>query len=510
MRDLIVCCDGTWNTPEQMDQGVPVPTNVVRLYNSLAERTSTGREQLRYYHPGVGTEGGWVQRLKEGGIGDGLARNIQSAYRWLAGNWQPGDRIFLFGFSRGAYTVRSLAGMLGTCGLADLRGCEEGVLWKRVETVFTQGYRKGRPAADWGKEWVFHEPVPGDRRIPIELVGVWDTVGALGIPDDMALLNVFDDRNQYTFHDTRLGASIRHARHAIALDERRETFEPTLWEDANDGDRVIQLWFPGVHSDVGGGYAETGLSDGALSWMIEQARTLGLEFRPGMLKQIHPDPRGVLHDSATGVFSHLRSRPRSIPDLNGSADSLLHASVIDRREDPPISQAPYRPSRRLDAGQSIELTVWANERWNASELFLEAGVPLELTASGQWLDRKVACGPAGTSDGKFQVAELAHLGGALLGKLEGMFKSLSKNRQADFIATRRVEKQPWMCLLGMLLPAPDALGQAVGKEPELVVIKEGVRWTPSVSGYLYTFANDAWHFYGNNRGSVRLRITRSV
>lgn len=89
MRNLIVCCDGTWNTPEQMDQGVPVPTNVVRLYNSLAPRSPDGTIQLHYYHPGVGTEGGWFQKLKEGGIGDGLARNIQSAYRWLAGNWQP-------------------------------------------------------------------------------------------------------------------------------------------------------------------------------------------------------------------------------------------------------------------------------------------------------------------------------------------------------------------------------------------------------------------------------------
>jgi hypothetical protein len=508
MRNLVICCDGTWNTPEQMDQGVPVPTNVVRLFNCVSDRTAQGVQQVRYYHPGVGTDGGWVQRLKEGGIGEGLGRNVQSAYRWLADNWQPGDRIFLFGFSRGAYTVRSLAGMLGACGLLDPKGLDEATIWKRVSAAFLQGYRKRRATGDWGAGWAFHESEAGNRSIPIELVGVWDTVGALGIPDDMALLNLFDDRSQYTFHDTRLGQGIRHARHAIALDERRETFAPTLWDNANDGNRVIQLWFPGVHSDVGGGYPETGLSDGALAWMIDQAGALGLAFRDSMVKQIRPDHLGVLHDSTSGVFAHLRTRPRPIPALDGHADGLLHESAVRRRADPPISQAPYRAGTRLGVGERSTVVVYANEHWNDTGLYLEAGVPLQLRASGEWLDRKIACGPGGTSDGKFQVAELAHLGGALLGKLEGMFKSITRNQQADFLASKRVEKQPWMALIGAVLPAPAADGTPDTSAIELVVIKEGVDWTPARSGYFYAFVNDAWHFYGNNRGSVSLTIAR--
>lgn len=508
MRNLVICCDGTWNTPEQMDQGVPVPTNVVRLYNCLADRTPEGLEQLRYYHPGVGTDGGWVQRLKEGGIGEGLARNIQSAYRWLASNWKPGDRVYLFGFSRGAYTVRSLAGMISACGLLDPAGLEEAAVWKRVATAFLQGYRKRKSRTDWAAGWAFHQVAPGDTDIPLELVGVWDTVGALGIPDDMALLNLFDDRDQYTFHDTRLGQRIRHARHAIALDERRETFAPTLWDNANDGQRVIQLWFPGVHSDVGGGYAETGLSDGALAWMLAEARTLGLAFRETMVKQVRPDHLGVLHDSASGVFAHLRTRPRSFPALDGTADPLLHESVIQRRQDPPIAQAPYRPSSRLAAGEERRITVYANEHWNDAGLFLEAGQALRLRATGEWLDRRIACGPAGTSDGRFQVAELAHLGGTLLGSLESVFKRITKNQQADLIASKRVEKQPWMALIGVILPSPAGDGRPDPRSAEWVVIKDGVDWTPAASGYFYAFANDAWHFYGNNRGSVDLSITR--
>jgi uncharacterized protein (DUF2235 family) len=113
MTNLVVCCDGTWNTPAEMDHGLPAPTNVVKLYNALVK----GDAQPAYYHPGVGTGRHWWDRLIDGGTGEGLDRNIKSAYRWLAEHYQPEDRIFLFGFSRGAYTVRSLANLLMLCGV---------------------------------------------------------------------------------------------------------------------------------------------------------------------------------------------------------------------------------------------------------------------------------------------------------------------------------------------------------------------------------------------------------
>lgn len=122
MRNLIVCADGTWNTPEQKEHDIPIPTNVVRLYNAVAKKSEGGIKQLKYYHPGVGTDGTWWEKLAGGTVGVGLSKNIRSAYKWLAANYQPGDRIYLFGFSRGAYTVRSLATMISVCGLLDLSG----------------------------------------------------------------------------------------------------------------------------------------------------------------------------------------------------------------------------------------------------------------------------------------------------------------------------------------------------------------------------------------------------
>src|ERR1041384_6013331 len=117
MKRLIVCCDGTWNTPEQEENNAPCPTNVVRLFNSLADQDANGNEQLNYYHPGVGTDGSLLAKTAGGMYGEGLDKNIKSAYSWLANHYEDGDAIYVFGFSRGAYTVRSLSGLIGRCGL---------------------------------------------------------------------------------------------------------------------------------------------------------------------------------------------------------------------------------------------------------------------------------------------------------------------------------------------------------------------------------------------------------
>ena len=204
MRNLVVCCDGTWNTPDQEQNGVPVPTNVVRLYNALAEKDAVGSEQLKYYHSGVGTEGHWWDKVAGGSVGSGLGKNIQSAYKWLGCNYQAGDRIFLFGFSRGAYTVRSLGGLVLNCGLLNLVDVPEEEVWTRVEAAYSRGYRKGQNQSKWAGSWPFHA-TPDDAPVPIYFLGVWDTVGALGVPDDLAILNLLDDPAKYSFHDTHDG-----------------------------------------------------------------------------------------------------------------------------------------------------------------------------------------------------------------------------------------------------------------------------------------------------------------
>jgi uncharacterized protein (DUF2235 family) len=148
------------------------------------------------------------------------------------------------------------------------------------------------------------------------LLGVWDTVGSLGVPDDLVLLDqILDEPSNYRFHNTELGAAIRHGRHALAMDEQRASFAPTLWTDGRrplDGS-LKQLWFAGTHEDVGGGYQESGLSDDALQWMINEARALGLRVNPALASKLSPDPRGVLHESVSGVWKHLRTLPRATP-----------------------------------------------------------------------------------------------------------------------------------------------------------------------------------------------------
>ena len=510
MKNLIVCADGTWNTPEQKEHDIPVPTNVVRIYNAAAESGA----QLRYYHPGVGTDGTWWEKLAGGTFGVGLGKNIQSAYKWLCDHYETGDRIFLFGFSRGAYTVRSLAGMIGACGLLDLEGLEDDELWSRVGTVYDQGYRKRRPRKEWGKKWAFHDETHAcekekKRKIPIHFLGVWDTVGALGVPNNFAILNLLDKTKKYAFHDTKLGCNVLNARHAVAIDEMRASFSPTLWSGVEKRKNVKQLWFPGVHANVGGGYPDTGLSDIALEWMIREAEACGMELRPGMVEQLRPDPRGVLYDSMRGIFRHLRSEPRSVPALvEKSVGRRVHPASLRRREEPPIDAAGYHETVVLKKGESATRSVYAMNPWNETGIYLEEGKTYRFEASGQWLDRTIKCGPDGADDGNFQAGEIIHLAGTLWGKIENLYKKMTKNEAADFIGSRRIEKYPWFCLVGSVANGGNPKKDGTPAPGETFKIGSKKKFSPKKSGYLYAFANDAWNFYGNNRGSVRLTVTR--
>jgi len=415
MGNLVVCCDGTWNTPEQREEGVPVPTNVVRLYNAVAERDGAGAEQLRYYHPGVGSEGNGWERLAGGSAGVGLIRNILSAYRWLGTTYRDGDG--------------------------------------------------------------------GDR------------------------LFLLDDPKKYAFHATDLGDGVVHARQALALDEVRASFSPTLWTDVAPGRDVKQVWFPGVHADVGGGYRETALSDCPLRWMVDESEGLGLCLDSKMVGQVEPNPRGVLHDSRTGLFKMLRSQPRSCPAI-GAGNGAVSGAAVERHKNPPIDQAPYRPTRVLAPGDEVELSIYAAQPWNETGLYLEAGGVYELTATGQWIDRTIKCSPDGTTVGRFKIGELAHLAGSLWGQVEEVFKRVSKNEQADFRGTKRIEALPWFALVGVVANGGNPGADGTPAPHEVIPIKGGCTHTPMRAGYLYGFANDAWHFYDNNHGRVILKVRR--
>lgn len=511
MKHLIVCCDGTWNNPDQEDNGVPAPTNVFKLHNALAEETR-GERQLKYYHPGVGAEGGLIDSMVGGAFGAGISRHICNAYHWLARNYQSGDAIYLFGFSRGAFTARSLGGFLGL-GLLDLSGVNSREGWQRVHTAYEKGYRvKGSNRTDWAEEhWSFFH---GEKPAPIRFIGVWDTVGALGIPDDLEVLNLFDDRDKWQFHNTELGEHVQTARHAMAIDEIRSSFSITRWSRFNTAETdAREVWFPGVHADVGGGYADCDLSDGALLWMILEAQQAGLKFRTKALKQIKPDPLGVMHNSYKGTFALLRSRPRNLPALIADNRPRIHSSALHRQAVSPIAYSAYRPTKILAVGASAEVDIYAAERWNTTGIYLTAG-QYTFSAIGEWQDSKDTCDWKGTQDGELTRGDIARLGSSFIGFFDRAFKKITRNESFDLLWTKRVEKFNWFVLVGAI--ANDSGSTKQVKNDGSPVPHQYVDLTRhevkalkvEAPGYLYCFPNDVWSLYDNNRGSVRLRVER--
>ncbi|MEU6273739.1 DUF2235 domain-containing protein [Streptomyces populi] len=309
-KRLVICCDGTWNFADQ-----PSRTNVTKVALSVLPGSVDGKEQRVYYHSGVGTHR-W-ERLGGGAFGVGLSRNVLDAYRFLVESYEPDDELFLFGFSRGAFTARSLAGLVRNCGV--LRRDQA----HRIRHAWAL-YRDRIERPSGTASTLFRRAYA--RETEIHFIGVWDTVGALGIPvPDAAWLRPAVNRfnRRWAFHDTDLSRHVRGAFHALAIDEQRSSFRPTLWHQqpgaAEQGQELKQVWFTGVHCDVGGGYEETALSDIPLLWMVDQARRFGLRFDSDVLAEagpettreiidfrVRPDSSGKLHTSRTGLFRLAR------------------------------------------------------------------------------------------------------------------------------------------------------------------------------------------------------------
>jgi uncharacterized protein (DUF2235 family) len=330
---LVVCCDGTWNRPDQTKHGVAAPTNVSKVALAVARQDAHGTEQLLHYEPGVGTRR--FERIRGGAFGLGLSRNVRNCYRFLVENYEPGDELFFFGFSRGAFTARSTVGLVRNSGI--LRG-------GRVDLV-KRAYRlyRGRDpqSAPKGIEAELFRRMYSHPDARIHFVGVWDTVGSLGIPIDGIRLPLLTKR--WSFHDTDLSRYVDSAYHALAIDERRKPFRPTLWRQQDDaGDQLLeQVWFAGVHCDVGGGYDDPALSEIPLLWMVSRARARGLAFEPGSFEQLEPDPLADMHNSFTGFYPLLGSVDRlREPDGGCRADRAAVASSAIRRD---RDRADYDP-----------------------------------------------------------------------------------------------------------------------------------------------------------------------
>lgn len=338
-RRLVVCADGTWNTPNETDSGVPTPTNVCKMRDALVQDPA---QQLVEYHAGVGT-GNWLDKIAGGGFGEGIDRNIKDLYLWLARTYQAGDQIFMFGFSRGAYTVRSLAGFIRNCGLLrsdHLDKIDDAYAFYRDRTDLTA------PSSVASQAFRAQYAIEANTWF----IGVWDTVGALGVP--VPALK-FLDGDKYQFHDVNLSTTVKYAYQALAIDEERVPFEPCVWQSqAQPGqqlDQVLdQVWFAGVHSNVGGGYPQPGLSDLTFEWMCKRAAAAGLQFKQDYLATaIHPSATAKVYDSMSAMYKPLGRIIRPIRqqriDDKGRAiptNESLHRTALERWETDRSYRAP--------------------------------------------------------------------------------------------------------------------------------------------------------------------------
>lgn len=369
MKNIILSTDGTGNAG-----GIGNSTNVWCLHKALDRNSHLTNKnhirQIAYYHDGVGSQDSKWLKIMGGAFGYGLKRTIKELYIFLVNNYEPGDQIYLFGFSRGAYTVRLLAGMI----------LDQGILRKSqynnrsdedLENDISQIYKNLRTSIAKNKEnklektKAFSEKMKRTRKafrdlpskinrlkelpedtdphkdIQIKFIGVWDTVDAYAIPSD-TLANLFDYFFDTSFResDNELGVSVENACHALSIDDERRTFEPVLWSeniDNNDHQRIKQVWFSGVHANVGGGYPKQGMAWITLEWMMLHAKRADLRFVKEDINQYteNKDVSDKLYDSRSGLGAYYLYKQRNIAQLwdrytSKTSKPQIHISVFER------------------------------------------------------------------------------------------------------------------------------------------------------------------------------------
>lgn len=373
MKNIILSTDGTGNAG-----GKGHGSNVWRLHTAIDRQSHLTNQnnirQIAYYHDGVGSQDKKWLKIMGGVFGYGLKRTIKELYTFLVNNYEAGDQIYLFGFSRGAYTVRLLAGMILACGILDknryadksdedLEHDVEQVYRLLQELIAQQKEEQLEMAHDTSKMMqatrksirkLSHkinplEELPADIQLDIKIrfMGVWDTVDAYAIPSD-TLAKMLDSLFYISFreHDNLLNESVESACHALSIDDQRRVFEPVLWrenpeleddENSNDHQRIKQVWFSGVHSNVGGGYPRQGMAWNALEWMMLHARQAELRFVNEDIYQFteNKDVHDKMYDSRSGLGAYYVFKPRNIARLwqnytSKKTKPRIHISVFER------------------------------------------------------------------------------------------------------------------------------------------------------------------------------------
>jgi len=330
-QNIVLCSDGTGNRG-----GKGNGTNVWRIYNAIDQR-STKRKQLAFYDDGIGTDDNKYIKAVQGVFGWGFTRNVKDLYTCLARSYSSkDDHVYMFGFSRGAYTVRALAAFVARCGIiTNAATMPQGELDRKLGQLVKDYHGRG----DRTDVKAF-STVETTGPIDIAFIGVWDTVSAIGLPFDLLLQKLVLSRFKFNFRDLKLSEKVQRACHALALDDERRTFHPRVWDEKGES-RINQVWFAGVHSNVGGGYPKQGMSYVSLEWMVRRVRcknddgTSGLLFEEGFEDEVKndADEHNKLYDSRAGVAVYYRYSPRDVARFgteNHHTEIKIHESVFDR------------------------------------------------------------------------------------------------------------------------------------------------------------------------------------
>ncbi|GAA5124950.1 DUF2235 domain-containing protein [Luteolibacter yonseiensis] len=464
-KRIVICADGTWNKAELAEEetGKLTSTNVSKVAAIVARKDDAGLEQIVLYVEGVGSVQG--EEVTGGAFGWGLSRNISLAYKFLCDVYNPDDEIFLFGFSRGAYTVRSLAGLI----------CNSGIVRDPSKIADAVALYREKNTPDKSKSIkskVFRNQF--SHPASVHFIGVWDTVGTLGLPlmrHSLAKTLGWE----WDFHDTRFDKKVANAYHAVALDERRSKFQPVLHGTPEEGHNVVEKWFCGVHSDIGGGYRETGLSNITLEWMVSAAFSHGLAVIPnwqeflGIDLETLPDnlmsanytqlalPQYERHEEWKGFFKWA-DRVMGNPDgFVRDPGNNLHESV--------------RHVRKLFDDNVL---VRADLYWNDSGIDVVAGKRYRLLVNrfeGVW-DAGI---PVPDPSGITRVSRIQ--------SLLGWLKRSKIHRYMQLLCT-------------------------VQRDSSTILAFEGnqVEFIATKSGKLSFFMNDVPWFYWNNRGYATIHI----
>lgn len=327
-KNIVICCDGTF----QDRNGLLVPSNAVKLASAIANKSSSGEAQVVFYSSGLGTNN-VLSRLFGGAFGLGRERILKDVYGFIANNYSDGDRLFFFGCGSGAWTVRIIAAMVAAIGVLSVDHLHK----------FSEAYDLYRERSAQGSHKIVKKFDQYTSKVnKIEFMGVWDSVGPLGISGG-SFQKYFNKK--YQFHDLDPVTIVSRICHALAIDEFRRVFKPALWKVNKDSpnQHIEQVWFAGCHADVAGGYRDSGLSDISLMWMIENAQRSGLNFDENYLKKaVQQNTRGRLHDSRIGLFKFLSKYLRPI-GVGSPLTESIHPSVLARMK----ANQNYKPNNVL-------------------------------------------------------------------------------------------------------------------------------------------------------------------